>query len=142
MAPLGRQLGKAEGHRHAVLHGALEQRPRRRIRHLALEPEIGLGAVLVMPAREEGGQRKLGIDDEVGLLRGRLIHQLDHAGDDDLAAVVLLDRPELGGGDADVAHGCPSTRSSRPQRSGEPGPISRRMVRGRGSRLAPAARPG
>src|SRR3712207_7593796 len=64
-SPLGGELGVAEGHRDAVLLGALEQRARRGVRHLALEPEVGLGAVLVAPAREEGGERELRIDDEV-----------------------------------------------------------------------------
>jgi hypothetical protein len=104
VAPVRGQLGIAEGHRHPVPGGALEERARGGVRHLALEPEIGLRPVLVMPARKEGGQRKLGINDEVRPFLLRLVHEVDHAADHDLAAVVPLDRPELGGGDADVAH--------------------------------------
>src|SRR5581483_11065233 len=60
------ELGVAEAHSHAMLHGALEQRPGGGPRHLPLEPEVGLGPVLAVPAREEGGECQLGADDEIG----------------------------------------------------------------------------
>ncbi len=58
------QLRVAEAHGHAERFRPVEQRPGRGVRHLALEPLVRLGAVLVVPAREEGGQRQFRIDDE------------------------------------------------------------------------------
>ena len=99
--PIRRQLRIAEAHAHAVPGSPLEQRPRRGIRHFLLEPEIGLGTILVIPAREEGGERQLGIDDEVRPFGLRLIHQVEHARHHGLARLGLLDSAELGGGDSD-----------------------------------------
>ena len=96
MVPVGRELRIAEAQPHAVLHRALEQRPRGGVGHLLLEPEIGLGAVLVIPAREEGGERQLGIDDEVGALGLGLVHQVEHARHHGLTRVGLLDRRRAG----------------------------------------------
>ena len=119
VVPVRRQLGIAEAHAHAVLGRPLEQRPGGGVRHLLLEPEIGLGAVLVIPAREERGQRQLGIDDEVGALGLGLLHQVEHARHHGLARVGLLDGAQLGGGNGDDAgHGgssasqCAATRRS------------------------------
>ena len=113
MMPVRRQLRIAEAHRHAGALRRLEQRPRGGVRHLALEPDVGVAAVLVIPAREERGQRQLRIDDEIAALG--LPHQLEHARDHGLARVGLLDRAELGGGDLDIArHLPPQSSFTRP----------------------------
>ena len=99
-----RQLRIAEIHRHLVLRRALEQRPRRSVRHLALEPIIELGPILHIPAREEGRERQFRIDDQVGAFCFGFVHQRNHALDHGLAAVGFLDRAHLGGGNIDDTH--------------------------------------
>ena len=89
MMAVGRQFGIAEIHRHPVLRRTLEQRPGRRVRHLALEPGVDLGLILHVPARKERRQRQLRIDDEVGAVRLGLVHQREHALDHGLPAVGL-----------------------------------------------------
>ena len=105
MVSVRRQFGIAKTHSHLVPSGALEQRLRRRVRHLALEPAIDLGLILHVPARKECGERQLRIDDQVGAAGFGFIHQRDHALDDGFAAIGFLDRAHLGGGDIDNAHG-------------------------------------
>ena len=105
MMPVRRQFGIAKAHGHLISRGALEQRRRRHIRHLPLEPAIDLGLVLDIPARKECGQRQLRIDDQVGARRLGFIHQRDHALDDGFAAIGPLDWAHLGGGDINSAHG-------------------------------------
>jgi hypothetical protein len=56
-----------------------------------------------VPAREERGQRQLGEHDEIAFLLCRLVEQRDHARNHGLAALGLLDRSALGGGDAEDA---------------------------------------
>ena len=104
MMPIRRQFGIAEIHCDLVMGGSLEQRPCRRIRHLALEPGIDLGLILHVPARKKGGECELRIDDQISTLRLGFIHQRDHALDDGVAAVGFLDRAQLGGGNIDDAH--------------------------------------
>ena len=94
---VGGELGITERNPNAILGGLLEQRPRRGIRHLPLEPGVDLRLFGHVPAREERGERKLRIDDEVALLRLGLIEQVEHAPHDRLAAVGLLDGAHLGG---------------------------------------------
>jgi hypothetical protein len=87
---------------------ALEQRPGRGVRHLALEPGIHLGRIGHVPARKKRGQRQLGEHHEVAALRLRLIEQIDHPPDHRLAAVGPLDRAALGRGHPQhPAHRCP-----------------------------------
>ena len=107
MPPLGRQLGIAEADRDAVLARAVEQRLGCRVRHLALEPAVHLGLVLHVPARKEGGERKLGIDDQGAALRLRRIQQGEHPLHHLLPGVGLLDRAHLGGTQDDFAHRVP-----------------------------------
>ncbi len=103
MLPLGREFRVAERETHAERPGPIKQRLRCRIRHVRLEPVVGFGPVLVVPARKEGRERKLGIDDEVCAFG--LVHQGYHALDHGLACVRLLDRTELGAGDIqDAGH--------------------------------------
>jgi hypothetical protein len=82
-------------------------------RHLALEPNVGVAAILVMPAREERGQRQFRIDYEITALG--LPNEFEHASDHGLARVGLLDRAELGGSDLDIArHLPPQSSFTRP----------------------------
>ena len=100
------ELGIAERDGDLVFRRPFEQRPRRRVGHLALEPGIDLRLVGHVPAREERGERKLGVDDEVAVLRLGLVEQIDHPPDHGLPAVGLLDRAALGGRHAqDAAQG-------------------------------------
>ena len=106
MVPIPRQLGVAETHAHAVPAGAFEQGANGGIGHLLFEPDVGLGGIGVVPAREKSGQRQLRVDDQIGTLGLGLGHQVEHAGDDHLAGLGLLDGAELGRGNGDDAgHG-------------------------------------
>lgn len=96
MQPLGRQFAIAEGEAHAEPLGHVEQRLRGGVRHFRLEPVVELGAVFDIEAREEGGQRHLGIDEEFDALRMGLLHQRHHAGDHGLAGFAFLDAADLG----------------------------------------------
>jgi len=91
-----------------VLCRAVEQRLHRRIRHVALEPGVDFGLALNIPAREEGRQRQLWIDDQIGAPALRFVHQRQHPPDDDVAPLGTLDRAHLGGSDVDHAHGAGS----------------------------------
>src|SRR5260370_35259265 len=62
-AGLPRQLGIAEIEADAELGGQREERPRRLVRHRALEKGVDLALILHPPARKEGGEGKLGKDD-------------------------------------------------------------------------------
>ena len=111
---VGGQLRVTEIEADPVGGGLLEQRARRGIRHLALEPRIHLGLVGHVPAREEGRERKLGEHDEVHALRVRLIEQVAQPLHHGLARLGFLDRTRLGGGDAEGAgHQDAILRSSR-----------------------------
>ena len=106
--PVGRQLRIAERDADPVLRRALEQRPRRRVWHLALEPGIDLRLIGHVPARKERRERELGEHHEIAVLRLRLVEQIDHPPDHGLPAVRPLDRAALGRGDAqEPAHGRP-----------------------------------
>jgi hypothetical protein len=60
-----------------------------------LVPVVGLGDVVDEPAREERGERELGVDDEVTPLVGALVQQRDQPLDHLLTCVLPLDRPHL-----------------------------------------------
>src|SRR6202048_655942 len=104
MVSIRRQFAIAKTHSHLVPSGALEQRLRRGVWHLALKPAIDLGLILHVPARKECGECQLRIDDQVGAPGFGVIHQRDHALHDGLAAIGFLDGAHLGGGDIDNAH--------------------------------------
>ena len=65
-AALVHQFGVADIEADAELLGLLEQRRRFRPRHLGLVIAVELGFVFDHPAREEGGEGKLGKDDQFG----------------------------------------------------------------------------
>ncbi len=98
-AVLAGELGVAEIEGDAEVRRRLEQRPGLRARHLALEEGVDLGLVLHPVAREEGGQRQLGKDHELGAARVRLAHHGDEPPDDALPAVSPLHGAHLRGGD-------------------------------------------
>jgi hypothetical protein len=75
--------------------GLLEQRSRLLPRHLALEPGVDVALVLEEPAREEGGERQLGIDDKVAAHSLRLPHQRDQPRHDLGSGLAARDRPKL-----------------------------------------------
>src|ERR1700730_1170825 len=104
MVSIRRQFAIAKTHSHLVPSGALEQRLRSGVWHLALKPAIDLGLILHVPARKECGECQLRIDDQVGAPGFGVIHQRDHALHDGLAAIGFLDGAHLGGGDIDNAH--------------------------------------
>ncbi len=70
-AGLDRQLGIAEIETDAESGRRLEERPCRRVGHLALEESIDLALILHPPARKERGEGELGKDHELraGLMR-------------------------------------------------------------------------
>ncbi len=68
--PVRRELGVAERKADAQPLRLVEERPRRGIRHLRLEEGVDFGLRLEKPAGEEGGERELGIDHELGALLG------------------------------------------------------------------------
>ena len=130
MTALRRELGITEAHGHAELSRPVEERLCVRPGHGALEPMIGLGAILMVPAREEGGQRQLRIDDEGRALRLGLFHQRNHAVDDLLAAVGPLDRTQLSCGDCDDSwHGVPDHIKSEGRQTWLAPSVSRPMRR-------------
>src|SRR5579871_903149 len=102
VTPIRRAFRIAETHGYGGALRLLKQRSGGGAWHLTLEPDIGFGAVLPVPAREEGCQRQLRIDDEVAALG--LPHEIEHAGNRGLAGISPLDWTELGGGHFDVAH--------------------------------------
>src|SRR5215831_15745743 len=93
------RVAETYGHGGALL---LEQRPGDGAWHLALEPDVGFAAVLPIPARKEGRQRQLRIEDEIATLG--LPHEIEHASNHGLAGVGPLDRAELGASHFDIAH--------------------------------------
>ncbi len=95
------ELGIAEREADAELGRLVEQRLGLRARHVALEIGVDLRLVGHEPAREEGGERELGIDDEVATHPLRLAHQGEEPGDDVAARLALRNRTELGGADDD-----------------------------------------
>ena len=105
MMPVRRQLGIAEAHGDLTLRGSREQRHRRRVRHVVLEPGVDLGLILHVPTRKKGGERQLRINDQICSARLGLVHQSEHAADDSFATVGPLDRTHLSGGDIDDTHG-------------------------------------
>ena len=80
----------------AELLRLVEQRLRLGPGHLALVVAVELGLVLDQPAREEGGERELGEDDELGAPALGLAHQRDQPPHRILAGLGLGDRPHLG----------------------------------------------
>jgi hypothetical protein len=105
MMSVRRQLGIAKTHRHLIFRGAREQRHGRCVRHLALKPGIDLGLIFHIPARKKCGECQLRINDQVCSGSPGLVHQSEHALDDDLPAIGTLDRPHLSGCDVDDSHG-------------------------------------
>src|SRR5947209_7502434 len=101
MASLGRQFGIAEREGDAVFRSLVEERSRRGIRHFALEPGIDLTLIRHVPAREEGGQRQLGIDYERALLRSGAFEQTEHAAHYSFAVLGSLDGAHLSGANTD-----------------------------------------
>src|SRR5258708_18459356 len=106
MMSVVREFRVTETHGHSGALRRLKQRSGGGAWHFALEPDVRFAAVLPVPAREEGGQSQLRIDDEIATLS--LPHEIEHASDHRLARVRLLDRAELGSGHFDVAHVCAS----------------------------------
>jgi hypothetical protein len=78
---------------------AFEQRLCRGVRHLALEIRVDVLLPVVVPVREEGGERAFREYHEVAAVRRGLPHQHDHACHGVRAAVRARDRAELGGAD-------------------------------------------
>ena len=118
-AVLDRELGIAQIEADAEVLCQIEQRMGRRVRHLALEPGVDLGDVVVPVAREEGGQRQLGEHHD---LRAHAVCLAQHGAQPahhDLAVVAQMDRPELGRCDPQMPrHGSPSLRSGRRRNCG------------------------
>ena len=75
--------------------GLVEQRLRLHVGHRSLVPLIRLGDVVDEPTGEEGGQGELRVDHQLDAVPGRVVEQIDHTGNDLLAGVVALHRPEL-----------------------------------------------
>jgi hypothetical protein len=100
---LVRDLRVAEMEADIVALRRLEQRRGLVRGHRRLEPVIGLRDILVVVAREEGGQRELGEHHELHAAPVGALHQRDHAGHGDRARLGFLDRAELRGADGDDA---------------------------------------
>jgi hypothetical protein len=100
---LGRQLGMAQIEPDAELGRGLEQRPGRPAGHLGLEEGVDLGLRAEEPAREEGRERQLREDDEIGAAALGLAQERDEPRHRPLPALAAGDRAELGGGDGEVA---------------------------------------
>ena len=100
-APVRRLLGIAEMEGDAVLPRGLEKRRGLVGGQRRLVPVVGIGDVLLVPARKEGGQRQFGEDDHLGAVPVRALHEPDHAANRDVAALRLLDGAELGAGHRD-----------------------------------------
>src|SRR6202040_1968514 len=81
-----------------------EQGHCRCVRHLALEPGIDLGLIFHIPARKKCGECEFRINDQVCASGLGLVHQSEHALDDDFPAIGTLDRPHLSGRDIDDSH--------------------------------------
>src|SRR5438477_1778756 len=97
------QLGIAEIKADAELLREIEQRPRLRARHIALEIAVDLGLVGHPIAREERRQCQLGKDDKLDAGAVCLAQQGAEPLDDGLAAVSEMDRTQLGDGGAKLA---------------------------------------
>src|SRR3984893_8004715 len=92
-----RALGEAEVEPYPAALGFLEQRKRVARRHLVFEEAVDLLLVLHPPAREERGQRQLGIDDEVAFHCVRLTHQLEQPAHNHFTIVISRVRTKLRG---------------------------------------------
>ena len=102
-AALFDQLGVSEIESHTEARRLLEQRARVGAGHLALEESVDLRLILQPPARKEGGERKLGEDNEPRATSMRLAQQRDQAADDCAARFVTRDRAGLRAGDGQGA---------------------------------------
>src|SRR5262249_14413786 len=78
----------------------VEQRTSRRIRHFALEPGVDVRLIGHVPAREEGGERKLRVNDEITFFSLGTIEQVEHTPHHRLPAVSLLNWAHLGAANA------------------------------------------
>jgi hypothetical protein len=68
--------------------------------------ELDFGLVVHPPAREEGGERKFGKNDELRAHAVRFLQQILQSGNGGGSGVGFVVRPELGGGDPEVSgHG-------------------------------------
>ena len=92
------QLGITQIEANTELGGEIEERPGLRARHLAFEEAIDLLLVGHPITREEGRQRELGEDDELGAAGMRFAHQRHQPLDDGGTRIGEMDRPELGDG--------------------------------------------
>ena len=97
------QLGIAEIKPDPEFPGEIEQRPRRRVRHLALEPAVDLVLVGHPPARKKRRQRQFGKDDKPRTVAVRLAQQRAEPLDDRLAAVGAVYRTQLCDGGTQLA---------------------------------------
>src|SRR5262245_10620546 len=97
MMAIGRELGITERETDTIVRGLLEERARRRIRHLAFEPGVDFRRLRHVPAWKKRRQRKLRIDYEVAVLSLGLLEQIDHSPHNRLPAVSLVDGAHLGG---------------------------------------------
>ena len=109
-----RLLGEAEAEADAEASGFVEEGLGLDRRHLGLEPHVEVGVVLEVPAREERRERELGIDDELGSERVRVVQQGEQPVDDIGPGVVALHRSHLcsSDGDGSTHDGAPSARSA------------------------------
>ena len=100
-----RQLGIAQVKANAQIACQLEQRHGVAAGHFALVVAVQLGLIFDVPAREKGGQRQLGIDNNIRAQALGLAHHftqtLDHAG----TRIGFLHGPQLAQGNIDnTAH--------------------------------------
>ena len=98
------QLGIAEIEADAELRRGVEERPRRLVRHLALEERVDLRLIVHPPAGKERRQRELGEHDEIAAARAGLVQVAHEALDDVAPRLIPGDRPELRRADRDDAH--------------------------------------
>src|SRR5450759_843121 len=107
MVPIGRQFGITKRQSNAMSRGPFEQRLCRSVWHFTLKPCVAFRLIGHVPAREKSRQRKLWINDQITIMRLRLLEQVDHARHNLLAAIVFVDWPHLGATDPQYAHGSP-----------------------------------
>src|SRR3990172_6303156 len=99
VVPVGGELGVAETKTHTELLRLVEEKPRRRPRHLALEERVDLTRVLHVPAGEERRERELGEDDEIASAFLRAREQREHPLYDLRPCFAPSHGTELGGAD-------------------------------------------